>query len=294
MYLLSEEVALIETVDFFTPIVDDPYMFGQIAAANALSDVYAMGGSPILALNIVGFPSGMDLGVLREILRGGLDKLKEADCALGGGHSINDPELKYGMAVTGTVHPSRILKNRGVCPGDALVLTKPLGTGIINTAVKAGEVSDELQRRVERSMAALNKRGMEIASRFELHACTDVTGFGLLGHALEMIQGSGLGLRVDSACLPVFSEIEQYCDMGLLPGGLHRNRKYRQCSFEVAATVPQHLVDAVCDPQTSGGLLLALPEDDSHGLFEELRDAGLEAAIVAQAVVDSSERFVLF
>jgi selenide,water dikinase len=269
-------------------------MFGQIAAANALSDVYAMGGSPILALNIVGFPSGMDLGVLREILRGGLDKLKEANCALGGGHSINDPELKYGMAVTGTVHPSRILKNRGVCPGDALVLTKPLGTGIINTAVKAGEVSDDLQRRVERSMATLNKRAIEIASRFELHACTDVTGFGLLGHALEMIDGSGLGLKVDSAGLPVFPEIQQYCDMGLLPGGLHRNRKYRQCNLEVAPGVPLHLVDAVCDPQTSGGLLIALSEDDSRKLLKELRDESIAAAIVARVYVDSSERFALY
>jgi selenide,water dikinase len=293
VYLLSDELALIETVDFFTPIVDDPYTFGQIAAANALSDVYAMGGVPIVALNIVGFPSGMELAVLREILRGGLDKLKEAGCALGGGHSINDPELKYGMAVTGTVHPSRILKNHGALAGDVLLLTKPLGTGIINTAVKAGVVPDDVQRRVEASMATLNKRALEIALPFELHACTDITGFGLLGHGLEMVDGSGLGLIVESARLPVFPELREYSDMGLLPGGLHRNRAHRQCRLEISPGVPQHLVDAVCDPQTSGGLLVALPEPAADALRKELRDAGLEAAIAAQVVADPGERFVL-
>lgn len=252
-----------------------------------------MGGTPILALNIVGFPRDMDLGVLREILRGGLDKLKEAGCALGGGHSINDPELKYGMAVTGTAHPSHILKNHGARAGDALVLTKRLGTGIINTAVKADAVPQPLQRQVEASMAALNKRASEIARTFPLHACTDVTGFGLLGHGLEMVDGSGLGLEVDAQSLPVFDELREYCDKGLLPGGLHRNRQYRQSRFEVTSTVPAHLVDAVCDPQTSGGLLLSLPAGQADALVDALRDEDIEAARIAAVVIDPVERFLL-
>jgi selenide,water dikinase len=295
VFRISDELALVQTLDFFTPIVDDPYTFGLIAAANALSDVYAMGGRPLTAMNIVAFPiDTMDISVLTEILAGGLAKLQEASVALVGGHSVTDNELKYGMSVTGVVHPDRVLTNRGARPGDALVLTKPLGTGIVNTAIKAELADPAIVDRVVASMAALNRAAAEVAAGFPISACTDVTGFGLLGHGCEMIAGSGTGLRIATAALPVFPGVAGFADMGLLPAGLHRNREFRARNLEVAPGVARHLVDVVCDPQTSGGLLLALDGAQADRLVAALRDAGIRAASrVAEVVDDPAERVVL-
>jgi len=294
VYKLTDELALVQTVDYFTPIVDDPYAFGQIAAANALSDVYAMGGRPICAMNIVCFPTGnMDLEVLRRILRGGLDKLREADVVLVGGHTVTDPELKFGLSVSGLVHPERVLTNRGARPGDRLVLTKPLGTGIVNTAIKGGVASPEAIAEVIASMSALNRDAAAVVADHPVHACTDVTGFGLAGHAREMIAGSGFGFAIEASSLPFFEPARAYAEMGLLPGGLHRNRNHFAPHVRIEDGVPPHLADLVFDPQTSGGLLLALPSDRAGAALAELLDRGLAAAIIGEVVADPQERIVV-
>ena len=284
IYQLSEELALVQTVDFFTPIVDDPYLFGQIAAANALSDVYAMGGEPLCAMNLVAFPSGkMDLAVLREILRGGLDKLREAGVALVGGHSISDAELKYGLSVTGKVHPDRVLTNRGARPGDQLVLTKPLGTGILNTAHKRGQASAEQTAEVERAMATLNRQAAEILIRRRPGACTDVTGFGLLGHAAEMVQDSEVGLLIRADQVPLFPGALEHARQGCKPGGLGRNRSYREPLVDAAPEVEQARMDLLYDPQTSGGLLVAVPGAHAAELVAQLHAGGVpRAALIGE------------
>jgi selenide,water dikinase len=282
---LTDDIALIQTLDFFTPIVDDPFVFGQIAAANALSDVYAMGGRPICAMNIVCFPqSKMDISVLTEILKGGLDKIHEADALLLGGHSIDDPEIKYGLSVTGRVHPDLVLTNRGAQAGDVLVLTKPLGTGIISTAVKGQMAGKESQEASIASMTTLNRRAAGSLSGLSVHACTDVTGFGLIGHLGEMIQDSDVGARIRSADVPVLPGVEEYCNLGMLPGGLHRNRDFRAAMVEMGAMVPRHLQDVLYDPQTSGGLLIALPAADAKKL---------SAAVIGEIVSDPPSRIVV-
>jgi selenide,water dikinase len=294
VYRLTDELALVQTVDFFTPIVDDPFIFGQIAAANALSDVYAMGANPICAMNVVGFPAReIGLSVLNAILRGGHDKLREAGVALVGGHTISDPELKYGLSVTGVVHPDRILTNHGAQPGDRLLLTKPLGTGIVNTAIKGGLASDEAIAAVVVSMSALNRDAVLIAMEHGVRACTDVTGFGLAGHAHEMIAGHGVGLRIDGSSLPYFDEAREYAGMGLLPGGLGRNREFYEPHVEIAGGVAEHLVDLIYDPQTSGGLLLAVPADRAERLAEQLRAKAIAAAIVGEVVADADEKIAV-
>jgi len=270
---------LIQTVDFFTPIVDDPGLFGEIAAANALSDVYAMGGRPISALNIVCFPSqALDLAVLREILAGGLRKLREARVALAGGHSVEDPELKYGLAVTGVVNPARVRTNRGAQDGDALILTKPLGTGIISTALKAELVEPATVSAAVAAMRTLNRAAAEAMEACAVHACTDVTGFGLIGHACEMIEESPLGIRISAADVPLLPQVQSLAEMGLLPAGLHRNRDFRAGSVTVADGVPLPLQDLLFDPQTSGGLLIAVPAGEASMLLERLGTAGVDAA----------------
>ena len=281
---LSDDLALVQTVDFFTPIVDDPYLFGQIAAANALSDVYAMGGKPLCAMNLVAFPAGkMDMEVLRQVLRGGLDKLNEAGAVLVGGHSISDPEMKYGLSVTGTVHPLRVMTNRGARVGDRLILTKPLGTGVINTALKRGKAGAEAVAEVAAAMAALNRRAAEILLPASPSACTDVTGFGLAGHAAEMIEGSGVGLELLAHELPLFSEALDLAAAGCKPGGLERNRDSRQGMVDVDPGIPAPLVDLLYDPQTSGGLLAAVPAARAEELVNALREGGVErAAIIGQ------------
>jgi selenide,water dikinase len=295
VYKLAADLALIQTVDFFTPIVDDPYTFGAIAAANALSDVYAMGGRPLCAMNIVGFPSQtMDIAVLREILRGGIDKLREAGAVLAGGHTVEDQELKYGLAVTGIVHPDRVLTKNGARPGDRLVLTKPLGTGIINTALKADLASAAAVERAVSAMATLNRQAAELMAEMEIHACTDITGFGFLGHACEMVAESAVGFVIDAGALPLLPEVTDYCDMGLLPAGLYRNREFREDMVSMEAGVALALQDVLYDPQTSGGLLIALAEAEARTLLERLHGRGsAEAAVVGQVVADPAGRIVV-
>ncbi len=292
VYKLSEDLAIIQTLDFFTPIVDDPYMFGQIAATNSLSDVYAMGGKPLTAMNIVCFPiKMMDISVLREILKGGLDKMKEAGVTLAGGHSVEDSELKYGLSVTGTVHPAKVLTNVGAESGDALILTKPLGTGIINTAIKAGMATKELTERVADCMARLNRTASEVMQEMGARACTDVTGFGLLGHAFEMIQGTGRGIIIDASCIPVFPEAVDFAAMGLVPGGTYRNRDFRIHQVDIDPDVSPYLSDIFFDPQTSGGLLIAAPREKAQKMVERLKQRGVdEATIIGEVVNESRER----
>jgi selenide,water dikinase len=286
---LTDEIALIQTLDFFTPIVDDPYVFGQIAAANALSDVYAMGGRPLCTMNIACFPQKkMEIQVLTRILEGGLSKIHEADALLVGGHTIDDHELKYGLSVTGVVHPDKILTNRGARAGDLLVLTKPLGTGIVATAVKADMASAESRDASIASMTALNRRSAEELSGLSVHACTDVTGFGLIGHLAEMIQDSDVGARIRSGDLPLLPGVEGYCNLGLLPGGLHRNRDFRAGMVEMDASLPRHLQDVLHDAQTSGGLLISLPPEGASKL-----KTGLNATVIGEITSDSPGRILV-
>jgi selenide,water dikinase len=292
VYKISDDLALIQTVDFFTPVVDDPYWFGQIAAANALSDVYAMGGTPKTAMNLVAFPvKQMDLSILREIIQGGIDKLTEAETVLIGGHSIEDRELKYGLSVTGFVHPARMLTKKNLRPGDRLVLTKPLGTGIVNTAVKAGMASGDLTDKVTRLMASLNRNAAGIMSRFDVHACTDVTGFGLLGHLAEMICGSGMSARVFSDRVPVISEALGFAAMGLIPAGAYNNREFRQSMIDFRQTVARSVQDVLFDPQTSGGLLISVGCDQADGLVKALQDEGISDALgIGEVLKDEKEK----
>ena len=295
VYKLTDDLAIIQTVDFFTPIVDDPYDFGRIAAANALSDVYAMGGRPITAMNLVCFPiKTMDISVLREILRGGIDKLKEAEVILVGGHSVEDPELKYGLSVTGVIHPEKVVLKAGVRPGDSLILTKPLGTGIINTAIKAGMASKGQVTEVIEQMATLNKRASELMQEIGVHACTDVTGFGLLGHAGEMIQNSGVGIEIDTSSIPIFHRAIEFAQMGLVPGGTYRNRDFRASMVEFATDVPEWVPDILFDPQTSGGLLLSLSSEKTTDLFGKLHEAGhKQASIIGKVLTKPKGKIII-
>lgn len=293
---MRDDLAIVQTLDFFTPIVDDPYTFGQVAVTNSLSDVYAMGGVPVTAMNIICFPiNTMEIAVLKEVLLGGLDKMREAGVLLVGGHSVEDDELKYGISVTGTVHPDRVLLNRGARAGDALVLTKPLGTGIINTALKGHVASDELVEKSIHCMIRLNKTAAELMMKCTtVHACTDVTGFGLLGHASEMIEGSDVGMIIHSSSVPVFREIREFVEMGIIPGGLNRNRKYRMPMVDVGNSCPAWLVDVFFDPQTSGGLLISLSADEAEALVAGMHDAGIpEAAVIGEVVKEPAGKIIL-
>ena len=294
VYQISEELALIQTVDFFTPIVDDPYWFGQIAAANALSDVYAMGGVPKTALNLVAFPAKeIELTVLRQIIQGGIDKLKEAGVVLLGGHSIEDREIKYGLSVTGIVHPDKILTKGNIRIGDSLVLTKPLGFGIINTAVKAAMVSTELTEKVTKLMASLNREAAEIMVNFDISGCTDITGFGLLGHLAEMVCGSGVGARIDFGEVPVIEKALDFADMGMIPTVAYENREFRREMINIADTVPRAVQDVLFDPQTSGGLLIAVSGADAGNLVAALQEAGIHESAIIGAVVEEPVKRVM-
>ncbi len=295
VYKISEDLALIQTVDFFTPIVDDPYMFGQIAAANALSDIYAMGGEPKTAMNLVAFPlEQMGLSTLRQILAGGLDKMKEAGVALVGGHSIEDKELKYGLSVTGFVHPEKILTKGGLKPGDRLVLTKPLGTGVINTAIKAGMASADVIEKATRLMAMLNRDAAAVMARFPVHACTDVTGFGLLGHLAEMIVGSGCGAVLRVADIPISPAAIAYAGFGLLPAGAFKNKEFRAALVECSPGIDPLILDLLFDPQTSGGLLIGTGEENAGRLCEELVERGVtESKIIGAVVAEPKEKILL-
>ncbi len=294
VYKVSEELALIQTVDFFTPIVDDPYWFGQIAAANALSDVYAMGGVPKTAMNLVGFPAkSMDLAVLRNIIQGGIDKLREAEVVLIGGHSVEDNELKYGLAVTGFVHPRKILTKASLQAGDRLILTKPLGTGIVNTAIKAGMASAKLTEQVTQLMAALNRTAARVMADHDAHACTDITGFGLIGHLAEMVSGSNLGVTIDTHSLPILPEALDFAAMGLIPAGAYKNREFRAGMVRTAATVQRSVEDLLYDPQTSGGLLIAVDEDEAEPLVTDLRSNGVADAVIIGRVQSESRHKIV-
>ncbi len=286
VYKLRSDLAIVQTVDFFTPIVDDPYMFGQIAAANSLSDVYTMGGTPITAMNLVGFPSKkMDISILNRILRGGIDKMQEAGVVLIGGHSIDDPELKYGLSVTGTINPKKLITNGGARAGDKLILTKLLGTGIISTAIKAGVVQQALINKVGNSMAQLNKTASELMQEIGVHACTDITGFGFIGHAVQMAKNSGVSFRISGNSLPVFPEAIDYAEQGLMPGGLHRNREYYVKSVKFNKTIKEEIRDILFDPQTSGGLLMSVSPRKAIKLLNAIKDAGISDAAIVGVVV---------
>lgn len=292
VYQINEELALVQTVDFFTPIVDNPFIFGQIAAANALSDVYAMGGTPLTGMNLVAYPiKDLSSSVLKEILLGGLSKMKEAGVALVGGHSIEDPEIKYGLAVTGIIHPKQILTNAKARAGDQLVLTKPLGTGIIATALKARMASEEAVGKITESMVALNRTASEWMKKYGAHACTDITGFSFIGHALEMAMASHVGMVIQSNAVPIFREASEYARLGLIPGGANSNRDFFSCKTEIHGNVSRLLVDIFYDPQTSGGLLISLPAAEAEKLVATLRNEGLvHSSIVGEVVEEDGGR----
>lgn len=280
VYRLNPTTALIQTLDFFTPIVDDPYDFGRIAAANALSDVYAMGGKPLLCMNILACPAKtMDPSVFRRVVEGGLEKIKEAGALLVGGHSIEDPELKYGLSVTGLVHPERVLRNGGARAGDVLLLTKPLGTGILSTAIKGGLASLDTERELVELMATLNRLPMEIlnedeALRASVHGCTDITGFGLLGHLHEMAEASRVSIHLDQAKLPILPGAHDFADMGIIPEGAYRNRTFYSPWVRSALPEMASLEMIAYDPQTSGGLLLAMEPTAAEQLLAALAQQG--------------------
>jgi len=282
VYQINDTTALIQTLDFFTPIVDDPYLFGQIAAANSLSDVYAMGGKPLTAMNIVAFPIGcLPAEVLGDILRGGQDKVIEAGAVIVGGHTIDDSEPKYGLSVTGIVHPQKIWKNSGARPGDKLILTKAIGTGVLATAARA-EIFPEGSLASMHSMAALNRVAAEVAGKYKIHACTDITGFGLLGHIYEMALGSGVSILVQSSAIPLLPDAADAAAMGLVPGGAYANREYLT-AVTINPSVGVNIQDLCFDPQTSGGLLLSVPPSVAADLLMDLHNAGIsQAAIIGE------------
>jgi selenide, water dikinase len=284
VYRLSEELAVVNTVDFFTPVVDDPFVYGQIAAANALSDVYAMGGVPKTALNIVCWPqSGAPDEILSEILRGGVEKAREAGVVVVGGHSVVDEEVKYGMAVTGVIDPRRIIRNVGARPGDVLLLSKPLGTGILMTALKRGQLPAEQYDVAVRMMAELNAASGSAMLRYDVHAATDITGFGLIGHAVQMAEGSGVSIVFEESDLPLLPGALEWCHEGMIPGGGKRNREFFGPRVRISEEVADEMAELVFDPQTSGGLLVALGEKDAMALLADLQAGGnLDAEIVGR------------
>jgi selenide, water dikinase len=287
VYRVSTDLALIQTVDFFTPIVDDPYDFGRIAAANALSDVYAMGGIPKTAMNLVAFPMGkMDTKILKDILAGGISIIKEAGAVLIGGHSVEDDELKYGLSVTGFIHPDKILTNQGLMSGDRLILTKAIGTGIMNTAIKANQASQKQVLAVTDLMASLNRDAAEVIARFPVSACTDVTGFGLLGHLAEMIENTQVGAKIFSTEVPLIPGAMEFACMGFMPGGAFRNRKFRENMVFMEGQIKPVLRDIFFDPQTSGGLLIGCPENQAQNLVNALHEKGIADAALIGEVTD--------
>jgi len=294
VYKITDDIAIIQTVDFFTPIVDDPYWFGQIAVANALSDVYAMGGVPKTAMNIVCFPiDQMDISILRRIIQGGIDKMKEAEVVLAGGHSVEDNEMKYGLAVTGFIHPDHILTKRNFKVGDRLILTKPIGTGIINTAIKGRLASGKIIERVTSLMAALNKEAAEIMKDYPVHACTDITGFGLLGHIAEMVVDSEFGIKIQSDMIPIIRGTLDYAKMGLIPAGAYKNREFREKMVDISSSVDRSIQDILFDPQTSGGLLICAESKSADDLLIKLKNKDMGAAIIGEVLSEPKGRIVV-
>jgi selenide,water dikinase len=290
VYRLTDEIAVVNTVDFFTPVVDDPFTYGQISAANSLSDVYAMGGTPKTALNIVCWPqTGLPGEMLGEILRGGAEKAREAGVVIVGGHSVADEEVKYGMAVTGVIDPRSIVRNVGARVGDALLLTKPLGTGVLMTAFKRDHLAIEHYEAAVRSMTTLNAGAAGAMLRHEVHAATDITGFGLAGHASKMADGSGVTLRIEESDLPLLPGALDCCREGMIPGGGRRNREFYGARARISDEVASEMAEIFFDPQTSGGLLIALPESQALPLLAELQaDGNLEAALIGRVVAQTA------
>ena len=292
VYYLDENTALVQTTDFFPPIVDDPFLYGQIAAANAISDVYAMGGEPKLALNILCLPESMTAEMVQELLRGGYDKAYEAGAIITGGHTIHGAEPIYGLAVSGFVHPKKVLTNSGAKPGDVLILTKPLGVGVLTTAAKAGLVPDNVMQRIYRQMATLNKAARDIMVRYRVHSCTDITGFALLGHSFEMAQGSGCTIHIQSKNVPFHQEAWEFADMGFLPAGAYRNRDYAESGVTVRGCVSRTMQDLLYDPQTSGGLLMAVAAADAESCLKELQEV-IPCAEAVGYVTDRQENWII-
>lgn len=292
IYKVTDDIAMIQTVDFFTPIVDEPYMFGQIAAANSLSDVWAMGGEPAVALNIVGFPNCLDPAILGDILAGGADKVKEAGAVLVGGHSVQDDEPKYGLCVSGFVHPDKIFKNYGCRPGDVLVLTKQIGSGIVNTAIKADMASPEAIREAQRVMASLNKKGKQVVEKYDVSACTDITGFGLLGHCVEMASASDVTFEINVTDIAYLTDAIDYAKMGLIPAGAYKNRGYSIGKVE-SGSVAEHYLDLLYDPQTSGGLLISVAEKDVKPMLEDFKAANMDTTVsIIGKVAPKSDKLI--
>lgn len=292
VYKVTDDIAMIQTVDFFTPIVDDPYMFGQIAAANSLSDVYAMGGEPKIALNIVGFPNCLDPEILGDILAGGADKVKEAGAVLVGGHTVQDDEPKYGLCVSGFVHPDKVFKNYGCKPGDVLILTKQVGTGIINTAIKAEMASEASISEAVTVMCSLNKKAKEVIERYEINACTDVTGFGLLGHCAEMAEASEVTFEIDVHAVPYLNEAEDYAKMGLVPAGTYKNKGYSKDLVDLG-TVEEHFVDLLYDPQTSGGLLVSVAAEYAKDVLRAFEKKNMDTKVaVIGKVTEKKDKYI--
>ncbi len=291
VYKLNDEMATIQTLDFFTPIVDDPYTFGQIAAANSLSDVYAMGGKPIVALNIVCFPNCLSMDILGEILKGGADKVLESGAVIVGGHTVQDDEPKYGLSVTGLVHPDKVLKNYGGETGDILILTKPIGTGIINTAIKAKMASKEAYEKAVKIMAYLNKYAGEIITDYDISSCTDITGFSLIGHAFEMAEPSNKTFRIFKDAIPFIEEAKEYASIGLVPAGCYENKKYLEGKYKLN-NVEGWMEDILFDPQTSGGLLLTCKEKDYIDILTRLEKLEVESAVIGR-VEDFHDTYII-
>lgn len=293
VFRLTDQIALIQTLDFLTPITDDPYEFGQIAAANSLSDVYAMGGTPLTVMNIVCFPScDLDEGVLAQTLKGGQDKINEAGAVLVGGHSVDDPQFKYGLSVTGTVHPDRVVTNSGARVGDAIILTKPIGTGIMSTAIKAKLAEPGHIREAVALMSQLNQGAAQVMAEFEVHACTDVTGFGLAGHLLEMAKGSKTRITLYADRVPLLDHVQVFASMGLVPAGAHKNRAFFKGLTRLDSSVDRVLADLMFDPQTSGGLMICLEKKIAPACVAKMEKKGIKAWIIGDVSQVSTTGFL--
>lgn len=291
VYKINNETALVQTLDFFTPIVDDAYMFGQIGAANALSDVYAMGGKPLTVMNIVAFPiNTLDKSILADILAGASDKVKESGAVLVGGHSIDDQEPKFGLSVTGTIHPDRIRSNASAKPGDRLILTKPIGVGILTTAIKQGTLDQKSLDEVMNVMATLNKTAAEVMEKFTVNACTDVTGFGLLGHTMEIAKGGNVGVTVNNQDVPVLARAKELAEQDVIPGGTRKNHKWLADDIDYAENISEIDQLVLCDAVTSGGLLISVPEAEADALQNELVKNKVQSAIIGYVTSEHAGR----
>jgi selenide, water dikinase len=293
VYKLDANTALIQTLDFLTPVTDSPYEFGQIAAANSLSDVYAMGGSPITVMNIVCFP-GKDMAesILTETLKGGLDKIDESGATLVGGHTVDDPEFKYGLSVTGIVHPDKVLTNSGAQSGDVIILTKPVGTGIMSTAIKRRVAKEDHVKEVVKVMSMLNKTAAGVMSQFQVNACTDVTGFGLAGHLLEMAKGSKKHIRLETQKVPLLNNVLDFANRGMVTGGASKNRIFFEKFIQVGKSVDRAMLDLMFDPQTSGGLLISLKKEQGKAFIEKMKTLDQKAWIIGEIMNDSDSGFL--